>query len=253
MSDETDPAGDATADLAIELRKLWSAAERDRGATIKVSAVAKRLHLSPSSVYAYLDGTTLPSLVVLDKLLHELAAPAQVLQHMAELREKASGERRSRRRTARVRGGRNSEQAAIPWQLPPDVRGFTGRSAELARLDELLTAKDDSFAATVALVSGTAGVGKTALVVRWAHRVRATSPTDCCTWTCAGSTPNSRWSRRRPSPPSCGAWVWPATSCPATSPSGPHCSATARPQADPGLPGQRSVRGTGTAADTERP
>lgn len=166
-----DGAGGATADLAAELRKLWAEAERARGATIKVSAVAKRLHLSSSSVYAYLDGTTLPSLVVLDKLLHALAASPAVLQRMAGLREDAGRERRNRRRTSTARG----EPAPVPWQLPPDVRGFTGRKTELARLDELL-AKDDSFAATMALVSGTAGVGKTALVVHWAHRVRAHFP-----------------------------------------------------------------------------
>ncbi|MET9630381.1 tetratricopeptide repeat protein [Lentzea sp. NPDC006480] len=55
-----------------------------------------------------------------------------------------------------------------PAQLPPLVRGFTGRQAELAELDTAVRAKD-----TVALVAvcGTAGVGKTTLAVRWAHRV----------------------------------------------------------------------------------
>lgn len=54
-----------------------------------------------------------------------------------------------------------------PHQLPQDVAGFTGRDAELAALP--------SEPALVA-VEGTAGVGKTALVVHLAHRVAADFP-----------------------------------------------------------------------------
>ncbi|WP_165986034.1 AfsR/SARP family transcriptional regulator [Streptomyces sp. YIM 98790] len=63
--------------------------------------------------------------------------------------------------------------AAVPAQLPADVHGFTGRGPELTELDGLL-APDSP--ARVALVAGTAGVGKTALAVRWAHRVRDRFP-----------------------------------------------------------------------------
>jgi tetratricopeptide (TPR) repeat protein len=55
--------------------------------------------------------------------------------------------------------------ATVPRQLPADVTAFTGRGAETAELDGLL--RD----AGAAVISGTAGVGKTALAVRWAHRV----------------------------------------------------------------------------------
>jgi DNA-binding SARP family transcriptional activator/tetratricopeptide (TPR) repeat protein len=58
-----------------------------------------------------------------------------------------------------------------PAQLPHDVRGFTGRAAELARLDEPADAALD-----IRVLTGTAGVGKTALAVRWAHRVRDRFP-----------------------------------------------------------------------------
>ncbi|WP_168220603.1 BTAD domain-containing putative transcriptional regulator [Streptomyces sp. RFCAC02] len=60
-----------------------------------------------------------------------------------------------------------------PAQLPMDVRGFTGREAELAELDGLLSAE---VPAVITAVAGTAGVGKTALAVRWAHRVRERFP-----------------------------------------------------------------------------
>lgn len=67
--------------------------------------------------------------------------------------------------------------AGTPQQLPPDVAGFTGRDGELARLDALLTRTGTRPATVViASVSGMAGVGKTALAVHWAHRVRDRFP-----------------------------------------------------------------------------
>ncbi|MEU9692933.1 AfsR/SARP family transcriptional regulator [Amycolatopsis japonica] len=63
--------------------------------------------------------------------------------------------------------------ASVPAQLPVDVRGFVGRDAELAELDGLLATGET---AVVSAVAGTAGVGKTALAVRWAHRVRDRFP-----------------------------------------------------------------------------
>ncbi|MEV0388945.1 tetratricopeptide repeat protein [Nonomuraea sp. NPDC050643] len=65
----------------------------------------------------------------------------------------------------------------VPEQLPLDVRGFTARAAELARLDAMLTeAARHPTAVIIAAISGTAGVGKTTLAVHWAHRVRAAFP-----------------------------------------------------------------------------
>ncbi|MBV1856673.1 AfsR/SARP family transcriptional regulator [Catellatospora tritici] len=64
-----------------------------------------------------------------------------------------------------------------PAQLPPDVLGFTGRSNELASLDAMLdAATEQPTAVVISAVSGTAGVGKTALAVHWAHRVRHRFP-----------------------------------------------------------------------------
>lgn len=56
-----------------------------------------------------------------------------------------------------------------PRQLPPVVDGFVGRAAELAALDAL-------GSAPVVLVTGAAGVGKTALVTRWAQQHAASYP-----------------------------------------------------------------------------
>jgi hypothetical protein len=67
---------------------------------------------------------------------------------------------------------------SVPRQLPVDVAHFTGRDAELARLDALLTQDDAASPAAmvIAVIAGTAGAGKTALAGRWAHRVRDRFP-----------------------------------------------------------------------------
>ncbi|QQM39428.1 AfsR/SARP family transcriptional regulator [Streptomyces liliifuscus] len=65
----------------------------------------------------------------------------------------------------------------LPAQLPADVPDFAGRDSELSALDRLLAAAADSpTAGAVSVVSGTAGVGKTALAVHWAHRTRHRFP-----------------------------------------------------------------------------
>ena len=63
--------------------------------------------------------------------------------------------------------------AGVPQQLPLDVRGFTGRQAELSTLDSLLAEPDGMV---IAAISGTAGVGKTSLAVHWAHEARNRFP-----------------------------------------------------------------------------
>jgi DNA-binding SARP family transcriptional activator/Tfp pilus assembly protein PilF len=56
-----------------------------------------------------------------------------------------------------------------PAQLPARVGHFTGRADALAALDRL--ADDPDAETRVAVVSGPAGIGKTALAVQWAHRI----------------------------------------------------------------------------------
>ena len=59
-----------------------------------------------------------------------------------------------------------------PRQLPAAVPDFVGREAELARLTRLLDEQGQRRAAVVvAVITGPAGVGKTALVVHWGHRL----------------------------------------------------------------------------------
>jgi DNA-binding SARP family transcriptional activator/tetratricopeptide (TPR) repeat protein len=60
----------------------------------------------------------------------------------------------------------------LPAQLPADVSGFTGRMSDLLMLDEILVDGHASPTLVISAIAGTAGVGKTALAVRWAHRIR---------------------------------------------------------------------------------
>jgi DNA-binding SARP family transcriptional activator/tetratricopeptide (TPR) repeat protein len=59
-----------------------------------------------------------------------------------------------------------------PAQLPADIAGFAGRTTHLALLDAL----HDRESARAVVVSGMAGVGKTALAVHWAHTVAPRFP-----------------------------------------------------------------------------
>ncbi|TDT42702.1 DNA-binding SARP family transcriptional activator [Streptomyces sp. BK208] len=60
-----------------------------------------------------------------------------------------------------------------PAQLPALARGFVGRTTELARMEKLLdeSCAQPSATTTVVVADGAAGVGKTAFVLRLAHRL----------------------------------------------------------------------------------
>jgi DNA-binding SARP family transcriptional activator/tetratricopeptide (TPR) repeat protein len=62
-----------------------------------------------------------------------------------------------------------------PRQLPATVAGFTGRAAELQTLNQILddAGADAPGTVVISAIGGTAGVGKTALALHWAHQVAA--------------------------------------------------------------------------------
>jgi NB-ARC domain len=68
----------------------------------------------------------------------------------------------------------------VPRQLPPAVPNFTGRQVELATLTALLNrpsgANGSQPTMVISAIGGTAGIGKTALAVRWAHVIAERFP-----------------------------------------------------------------------------
>jgi DNA-binding SARP family transcriptional activator/tetratricopeptide (TPR) repeat protein len=64
----------------------------------------------------------------------------------------------------------------VPRQLPADPAHFTGRAAELNTLTGWLDEDGAGGMVVICAVGGTAGVGKTALAVHWAHRVAGRFP-----------------------------------------------------------------------------
>jgi hypothetical protein len=72
-----------------------------------------------------------------------------------------------------IYGGVNGVQNSlpVPRQLPRAATCFTDRADAMGRLSELATAENE-----VVLISGPAGVGKSALAVFWAHSVKQRFP-----------------------------------------------------------------------------
>ena len=75
-------------------------------------------------------------------------------------------------------GAKTSRRRVVPAQLPHNIPDFTGRDAELGRLDALLDQDGSGIrnAVVITVITGTAGVGKSALALYWAHRVRDLFP-----------------------------------------------------------------------------
>ncbi|TDQ00564.1 AfsR/SARP family transcriptional regulator [Labedaea rhizosphaerae] len=71
--------------------------------------------------------------------------------------------------------GRARPLRTEPAHLPADLPSFTGRLAQLAVLDKLLERRAWAGPA-ICVVGGVGGVGKTALAVHWAQRVRDQFP-----------------------------------------------------------------------------
>jgi DNA-binding SARP family transcriptional activator/tetratricopeptide (TPR) repeat protein len=78
----------------------------------------------------------------------------------------------------RTRAPAAQPRRTIARELPPAVPGFTGRSAELAALTRLLGRSGEPAppAVVISAIGGTAGVGKTALALHWAHQMSARFP-----------------------------------------------------------------------------
>ena len=73
---------------------------------------------------------------------------------------------------ARAQAVTPSLPLVVPRQLPAAISGFAGRKAELDTLTDVLAGRIEAGGAIViSAVDGTAGIGKTAIAVKWAHSV----------------------------------------------------------------------------------
>jgi tetratricopeptide (TPR) repeat protein/transcriptional regulator with XRE-family HTH domain len=97
---------------------------------------------------------------------------------LAEFEAVAQRERWARR--PRIELSSVMRVPAIPAQLPADIADFTGREAVVDQVRSFLVGTDERLrppnASAVSVISGRAGVGKTALAVHVAHQLRPAFP-----------------------------------------------------------------------------
>jgi len=99
-----------------------------------------------------------------DPALSAATAPDEGADPLITVAEPDEGYRRPRHEVAGI---------GVPAQLPLDAQGFSGRRDELGILQDTLPARSAGPDETVPIVviSGTAGIGKTALAVRFGRQV----------------------------------------------------------------------------------
>jgi hypothetical protein len=71
--------------------------------------------------------------------------------------------------------GSQRHPVVVPRELPAAVPHFTGRDGELSALTALARMATPGTVA-ISAIGGTAGVGKTALALHWAHQVADSFP-----------------------------------------------------------------------------
>ncbi|MBP2327213.1 DNA polymerase III delta prime subunit [Kibdelosporangium banguiense] len=155
------------AELAKELDLLRArAAAGTLKARVTLEDLTRLVRLPRSTLHRYITGRTLAPSEVLDRIVLALgASPAE--------------QREWNEAWYRVH---EHKPEAVPRGLPAAIRGFTGRATELTALDHLLSSAsfdEGCSGLPILAVSGPPGVGKTALAIRWAHRVRDQFPDGC--------------------------------------------------------------------------
>jgi tetratricopeptide (TPR) repeat protein/transcriptional regulator with XRE-family HTH domain len=147
---------DERADPAARRRGL---ARHRKALGLTQEQLAERLGVERTTVARWEQGQTEPAPWLRPKLAEALAVSADQIEELLVAGE-VSGSPRDR--------------AAVPRQLPAAVADFTGRAAELTALTRILDdARTEGTPGTVVIsaIGGTAGVGKTALALHWAHRI----------------------------------------------------------------------------------
>lgn len=161
--------------LATELTQAIIRAEKRLGRSVNRPELSKRLNVSAASLYAYLNGTTLPRSQVFDRLLGACGITGREAGWLSTLRDTVEAAQRTRRGLSAAH--RRPTALPPPRQLPPPAPHFSGRGRELDQLDALIDgAGPGSRTVVVSAIGGMAGVGKTTLALQWCHQVKDRFP-----------------------------------------------------------------------------
>jgi tetratricopeptide (TPR) repeat protein/transcriptional regulator with XRE-family HTH domain len=141
--------------------KRWRLAQRRKTVGLTQEQLAERLGVERTTVVRWERGETQPQPWLQPRLAAALGVSAGRIEELLA--------------TGGAPAGTQSRAAAVPRQLPAAVADFTGRAAELAALTGMLNRAGAGAPGTVVIsaIGGTAGVGKTALALHWAHQVAA--------------------------------------------------------------------------------
>ena len=162
--------GDDGEDFGFRLRACR------RSASLSQQELARRSGLSIRTISDLERGRTRwPYRDSLSRLADalELAGPARadfIALAGRRVAQSAGNDPYSRRDPVASPGARPASGRVVPRQLPIAVPGFAWQD-QLTALAELLD--DPGGTAVITAIGGTAGVGKTALAVEWAHQVAA--------------------------------------------------------------------------------
>jgi tetratricopeptide (TPR) repeat protein/transcriptional regulator with XRE-family HTH domain len=140
---------------AAQRRRL---AQRRKAVGLTQEQLAEQLDVERSTVVRWERGETQPLPWLRPKLAKALRVSADGIEELL---------------AAGAPPGPQGRAAAVPRQLPAAGTDFTGRAAELQALTGMLDQAGAGAPGTVVIsaIGGTAGVGKTALALHWAHRV----------------------------------------------------------------------------------
>ena len=136
-------------------------AQRRKAVGLTQEQLAERLGVERTTVVRWECGQTQPQPWLRPKLAAALGVSADRIEELLAVGGAPDGPR--------------GQASAVPRQLPVAVAGFTGRGAELAALTGALDRAEAGAPGTVVIsaIGGTAGVGKTALALHWAHQIAA--------------------------------------------------------------------------------
>ncbi|MGW6422378.1 ATP-binding protein [Nocardia sp. NPDC055053] len=180
MTDHRARTGQETArrEFVTALQAAIQRSERRAGRSHDRQALARRLAMAKSTLYAYLNGTTIPSTTTLDALLDAFGIDPAEVGRIATLRDAAELARRtgrSNRKPPTTADVTATTGSVVPRQLPRVTPRVVGRDAEFGRLDTVVR-EAGTLEPALMIIDGTAGVGKTTLAVTWAARVAPDFP-----------------------------------------------------------------------------